>query len=249
MKSRLGGARPRRGGLVWSFRNGTRGNALAVEIEDILTIDVVFIGVELLRDESEVARFGEAMRSDIHQTQSLIGIDSRGAALPPMRELRVPRERLNIETSQARTKILKEFPSHESDVIEFIRLAQTVIDHTDLGEALPSAFGFNTSIVYRPTSGQSAIEYLGERVFGPKRELHRGWELAAGFGTLVFLGEGYQWMMKLEPRLQQRSTEKVFLDLNLHIAEARLPEADEMEHLALTLWSRAHTLIEEIDNE
>lgn len=219
---------------------------MTVRVQDVLTIDAVFVGLELLRNEREITACSAATGAEIIADGVII---AGSPQMPPIqgRVLRVPRNRMTLETSPHRTRVVKEYPSAIEDVALVVQLATQAIADTDLQGGAPSAFGFNLQMVYDQDSGENAIRYLGSRLFIPTRDLHEQWGLVGGFGKLLFQEGPRQWTIALEPRLNALNAEKVFLDINLHVSVARLPEASEMEMLMRNLWNQAHDLIETID--
>ena len=219
---------------------------MTASVQDVLTIDAVLVDFQLLRDEHEINAYGAAIGVEIVPERVLV---AGAPQMPPLQGwvLRLPRNRMILETSARRTRIVKEYPSSNDDVTAVVELARKAIDATNLGEDVPSAYGFNIQVVYDQNSGDNAMSYLGQRLFAPTNDLHERWGLVGGFGKLMFQEDQRQWTIALEPRFNDPNTTKVFLDINLHIPEGRLPEEDEMRTLLGELWDRTHALIETID--
>ena len=220
---------------------------MAVAVQDILSIDAVFIDLELLRNDQEIAACGAALGSEIITEGGMLVLGpSRGGAVQG-RRLQMPRDRMLVETSVHRTRAARQYPAHIGDVASVVRLVRHAIASTDMQGAVPSSFGFNMELVYDQDSGQDALSYLGRRLFVRASDLHETWGHADGFGKLLVREGTWQWTITLEPRLQARDTTKVFLGVNLHVPEARMPDGGEMEMLLRELWNRAHGLIENLD--
>ena len=219
---------------------------MAVEVQDILSINAVFAELDLLRNEQEIAACSAALGSEIITEGAGLVLGPSGTPAQG-RRLQMPRDRMFVEASAHRTQVVREYPAHVDDVASVVRLARHAIASTDLQEAAPSSFGFNIDLVYDQNSGQDALSYLGRRLFIRVSELHEKWEDAGGSGKLLVREGGWQWTIRWEPRLQARDTTKVFLGVNLHVSEARMPDDGEMEMMLRELWRRAHGLIENLD--
>ena len=219
---------------------------MAVEVQDILSIDAVFAELELLRSNDEVAACSAALGSEIITEVGLVLGASRGTPVEG-RRLQVPRDRMRMETSAHRTRVVREYPVQIDDVESVVQLARHAIESTDLQGAVPSSFGFNLELVYDQDSRETALTYLGRRLLVRVGDLHENWGQAGGSGKLVVREGTWQWTINLEPRLQAPDTTKVFLGANLHVPEARMPDDGDMEMLLRQLWGRAHEVIENLD--
>jgi hypothetical protein len=219
---------------------------MAVEVQDILSIDAVFADLELLQNDEEVAACSAALGSEIITEVGLVLGASRGAPAQG-RRLQIPRDRMRMEASAHRTRVLREYPADIDDVASVVRLTRQASDSTDLQGAVPSSFGFNLELVYDQDSGEPALAYLGARLFAGASHLHERWGQVGGFGKLVVPEGTWQWTIQLEPRFQAPDTTKVFLGANLHVAEARMPDEGDMEVLLRELWGRVHEVIENLD--
>ena len=219
---------------------------MAVEVQDILSIDAVFADLELLRNNDETAACSAALGSEIITEVALVVGPSRSTPVQG-RRLQMPRDRMRVEASAHRTRAVREYPAQIDDVASVVRLARQAIASTDLQGAVPSSFGFNMELVYDQDSGEDAFAYLGRRLFARASDLHEKWGHAGGSGKLVVREGIWQWTINLEPRFQAADTTKVFLGANLHVPEPRMPDDGDMEMMLRELWGRAHEVIENLD--
>lgn len=219
---------------------------MAVRVVDVLSVNVVLVGIELLKTAAEVEACTSAFGGELIQDGAFI--DAVGQ-MPPVRGriLRAPRERILVEVSERRSRVTKEYPAEIDDVALVARLASQALASTTVEDPGLSAHGFNFAMVYSDESGEDALRYLGRRIFAPPAFVPEGWTSLGGQGKLKFEDGPRQWTITLEPRLQVPNTQKVFLDINVHVPEAGSPGEDEMAAQLRMLWDRAHTLIEAID--
>ena len=219
---------------------------MAVRVDDVLSVNVVLAGIELLKTAPEVDACSGAIGSELIEDGAFI---DAFAQMPPVRGrvLRSPRERLLLEVSELRSRVTKEYPAAIDDVALVARVAAQAIANTTVQHPVVSAHGFNFTMVYSPESGEDALRYLGRRIFAPPAFVPEGWSSLGGHGKLKFQDEGREWTISLEPRLQASNTSKVFLGINVHVPEAGVPPEDRMETQLRALWEQAHTLIEAID--
>ena len=219
---------------------------MAVRVEDVLAVNVVLVGVELLKTAPEVDACSAVIGRELIQDGAFIDVV---AELPPVRgrALRSARERIVVEVSELRSRVTKEYPAAVDDVALVAKVAAQALASTTVPEPVVSGYGFNFTMVYHDESGEDALRYLGRRIFAPPSFVPEGWSSFGAQGKLRFQDGDRQWTVTLEPRLQVPKTQKVFLDINLHVPEARIPQEDEMETHLRALWEQAHTLIEAID--
>lgn len=219
---------------------------MAVEVQAVHSINIAFPAIELIRTDAEIDRCTTETGGEV--IPHLFLATGQGAPGPQMgRVLQVPQDRLKLETSAQLTQAKREYPSTIDDIASVARLMAHAIDCTDLDGMTPPAFGFNIEMVYDQGSGDTAYEYLGRRIFSSVRQVSERWGKAGVSGKIFFEEDTAQWTITLEPRLQSHTTTKIFLAINLHISEARLPDEKEMNSRMRILWDQAHSLIETID--
>ena len=219
---------------------------MAVRVEDVLSVNVVLVGIELLRTADEVEACSAVFGGELIQDAAFVDVVGQ---MPPVRgrALRAPRERLLVEVSERRSRVTKEYPAGIDDVTLVARLASQALAHSTVENPAVSAHGFNFAMVFSDESGEEALPYLGRRIFAPPAFAPDDWTSFGGQGKLKFQDGVRQWTITLEPRLQAPNTSKVFLDINVHVPEAGVPQEHEVETQLRALWERAHTLIEAID--
>ena len=221
---------------------------MTVRVRDVLLSDVIYAGVALLGDPAEVARCGAEFGSEIVQEGTFLAVPSPGVLPAQGLSLRIPRERMLIETSVVRTRFVKEYPADVDEALSVVRLAQLAIP-TEGDFPVPSAIGFNLNLVYEQDSGESATHYLATRLFNFRRVLPEPWTLFGGFGKLIFEHDASRWTIGIEPRFQDENTPLVFLDMNVHVPVEGYPSNAETTERLRNVWARAHALIEMIDDE
>lgn len=219
---------------------------MAIEVQDILSINAVLPGIELLRTDAEVASLSKALGSEIITEVGLV-LDAGQSTPAQGRRMQIPRDRMFVEASAYRTRAVQEYPAHINDVASVVRLVSHAHAITDLQGAIPSAFGFNIELVYNQNTGEDARTYLGQRLFSHANDLNAQWSHVGGSGKLFALEGALQWTVTLEPRLQAVDTSKVFLSANLHVPEARMPDDRDMTMMLRKLWVGAHDLIGNLD--
>ena len=146
-----------------------------------------------------------------------------------------------------RMVVEREFPL-ESDLQRLAEVASAALLYRE-GEKSPVAFGYNLDLVYRQESGFSAYQYIGERLFRKDIFALEDWGLEGGSGRLVFSSPVGRWTIQIEPRFSQDTESRVFLTLNLHKQEQRVPDSNEMLRDFRYIWSRSHSFIEFLDEK
>ena len=220
---------------------------MPTEIQDVLKANIVLAGVSLLTEPTEQDAFISAVGTEISLGMGIVFTGPAPATIPePGRTLSLDRDRINLNLSPSRSIIERNYPRCD-DLDRLAEVAGYAFAHTDLKGKAPSAFGCNIELVYRQTSGVSANHYLAERPFTDKRIGNEGWELLGGTGRLLFEGDGALWTLALEPRANDPTQSRVFLSLNLHKSEQRLPSQDEVLISLQEIWRQAHHFVTRLD--
>ena len=215
---------------------------MPVEVQDVLKINIVFVGISVLDDPGKIAAFSDAVGTDVDLLR--VGEDIRfGGGISPAASavglgLALQRDRINIRSSLDRSTIEREFPL-ESDLQRLAEVADKALRGRE-GEDHPRAFGYNLELVYDQDSGSPAFQYIGKRLFREDTFAPEGWALAGGAGRLVFGSAAGRWTVQIEPRFGDENSSRVYLNLNFHKEEQRLPDRAEMLRTFQHVWSQSH---------
>ena len=219
---------------------------MPAEIQDVLKINVVFVGIGLLNTPDEINAFSVAVAADVQMLAAGMVFGAPPILPEPGRKLAIPRERVTLDLSPARTIIEREYPS-EGDVSRLSEIAGYAVQQTAPQEGAPSAFGYNIELVFNQTTGAPSLQYLGDRLFHQGNFGADEWSLVGGAGRLIFDSSDGRWTIQVEPRFNSEETHQVFVNLNLHKAEQRLPPAEEISQSFMTAWHRVHTFVTRFD--
>ena len=218
---------------------------MAATLQDVVSVNLVLVGVGLLNQPDEAERFRNALDTDMRLEVGLVANVPSGLT-EPSRTFTLNRERISLNLSSSRSSIAREYPN-QSDLARLAQVAALAIDCTDLEGNTPQAYGYNVEMVFNQGTGQSAIQYLGERLFDYGLLKKDGWDLLGGRGQLIFRDAVGQWTITVEPRFGEESTSRFFLSLNLHKDEQWLPPEDEITGSLEEVWQEALAFIERLD--
>ncbi len=225
---------------------------MSVQIQDILTANLVLLDLPLLTEQSERNAFADAVISEI-TTERVVP----GPTPPPMPEippnlpeqglvLNLNKDRIAILTSSNRTAIERQYPQY-TDLDRLAEVAGHAFRFTNLGERVPSSFGYNIDLVYAHSSSLPSRSYLAERLYAGKIFGSEGWNLVGGTGRLFFEEAGAQWVATIEPRANDTTGKRVFLSLNLHRSDRRLPSQPEILYSLQHVWGHALAFVDRLD--
>jgi len=200
----------------------------------ILKINLVLVGLRLLDTRQEAFTFSRAATSEVMETAPRVA----GGPSAYNRRLELQMERIAIDLGPDYTTIECEYPARGNldRLVEIIRLA---VHHTDRKGIEPTALGYNIDLYYDQYSGQPALCYLGSRLFNKNNLDVPETELIGGSGRLVFKSAAEQWTFSIEPRFNDSETSRVFLGVNLHKVENRLPGPTEIKTSFEKIWEQA----------
>ena len=156
------------------------------------------------------------------------------------------RERISIETSPLRSAIKRDYPSSDN-LAQLAQVAGFAIINTDLADQKPRAFGYNIELVYDQDSGLSAFRYLAGRLFTSSPFIIEEGQFVGGAGRLIYEMRGKRWTIAIEPRFRDNETTRIFLTLNLHSDEQRLPDEEEINVSLQEAWEQAHSFAKRLD--
>ena len=213
---------------------------MAVNIGDVLQINLILVGVSLINTPKEHVAFRKDVGTEVVRAE--IGLGQEVIE----RTHTLNRDRITVTGSSVRSVIAREYPG-QSDLERLAQVAGMAIANTDLDGQELQAFGYNIELVYEPVPEKPAIEYLADRLFMPHLLQSEGWQLIGGAGRLFFEKDGWIWQARLEPRFNDDASTRVFASLNLHRAESHLPMEDDIRDSLKLLWTEVHNLVTQLD--
>ncbi|MDE0068768.1 MAG: hypothetical protein OXO48_03575 [Caldilineaceae bacterium] len=211
---------------------------MSANIQDVLKVNIVLIGVNVLSDHNEFVAFSDAVETDVVRVGEAFG----GAI---GQRLALQRDRISIITSTEMTIVEREFPL-EGDLKRLAEVANHALSLTQT-KGSPKSFGYNLELVYDQDSEDTALQHIGTRLFREDAFTPEGWELRGGGGRLVFDSSDERWTVQFEPRFNDMNSTRVFLSLNLHKQEERIPEPNEMLSDFNRVWSQSVDFVECLD--
>ncbi len=200
---------------------------MAMTLEDVLSVNLVLVGVELLHEPDMVERFRNELAHDLRLEVGMVVLGATGVP-EPSRILTMSRDRIQLTLHASRSTIAREYPD-DLGLTRLAHVADRAIELTNLEGKAPQAFGYNMELVFDQDSGQPAIQYIGNRLFGNLPTGVPGRNLVGGTGQLIFSDSAGQWTISIQPRFNDSDTRRVFLSLNLHKQEQRFPDEAEIQ--------------------
>ena len=218
-------------------------------INDVLKLNLVLVGVSLVSQEEQRNHFSAAVSTDVvteMQVSSSIPLGGAPSTQETGFALTLNRDRIRVVCSQARSVVEREYPTHE-DLGRFTEVIGHVFASTNWDEQIPRAFGYNIELVYTPEPRMQSSKYLAERLFEGKELGEADWELVGGGAKLVFQAAGERWSVALDQRANDPTGQHVFFSMNLHKAERRRPEIDEVAASFQAIWEQAQNFVARLD--
>ena len=210
---------------------------MAVEVIERLSVSVVLVGDGLLSSDEEIKSFADSFSQEVHHElfQNIGGIGSLRASRVSIR-----RENITIELMPGQSTISKEYPS-DDDWQTFAEAASRAIAESK--SLSVNARGYNFNLVADQKVKPTAYEYITTQVVTPL--LIPGWRPTGGSTQLRFMDEeNRRWSVKIEPRLGDEDTSKLFLHFHLHLPGS--PEGDEVGRYVELMRSRARAFLEQL---
>ncbi len=218
---------------------------MTATLKDVIVINFVLVGIELLSTQEQVRAFVDAVEPDVkvepnRTTNLLSGETEQGKTVA------IDRERIAIESFPSRTSISRQYPSR-SDLHRFSEVISEALNHTELGERAPRAFGYNMDMVLEQDSGRSALSYLGERILGSEPPGNPDWDFAGATCRAIFSDDSRLWTFNVEPRFNDPNVALVFMSVNLHVSEQRFPSGEEIATSLNSIWEESQHFQDSLD--
>ena len=216
---------------------------MKIEAPVILSANLVLIGVDLLANPDALNQFRKETDPDL-QVQFGTVTEVPSGATEQSRTVALNRERIVLNSSPSRSAITKEYPKEE-DLEKLSEIATSAIKASMLEGKNPRFYGYNIELVYDPKTGESASEHIGRCLFGGRSLGKEEWELSGGNGQITFKDEDHtrEWVLSIRPRSSEASNSLVFMGLNLHYNEQRMPNEVEIKNSLEELWNAAHDFV------
>ena len=222
---------------------------MAINIQDVVSANLVLVGIGLLNTPEELEDFRKGIgATEIVSRSSLALTGPLPDNAETGRTVALERERITLELSSSRSSVERAYPLKE-DLERLANVAGHAITKTDLQGKRPRAFGFNLDLVYDQISEWPSVRYLAERLFSSVPLGNERWQLFGGMGRLIFKDGEKFWTVKLEPRFNEQDTTKIFLSINLHRNEQRLPDKNEIRDSLCETWDQAHEFAIRLDKK
>ena len=219
---------------------------MTAEVQDVLKVSIVLVGVPLLRSPEEIDKFRDDVGTEMVVSGAGLRIGIPEGNPEPGVSVALNKDRIGIDLTPSRTSVQRDYPLQD-DLSRMADVIGLAIEATDTSETSPRAFGYNIELVFDQTTGKPAIEYLSDRLFRSDLATSLGWEPIGGAGRLFFSDEASRWSLSLEPRFQDEESGRVFLSANRHFDEPRLPRTEEIQEALEDLWDQAHQFIQQLD--
>lgn len=220
---------------------------MATQLRDVLSANLVLLGVDLLNVPDEVEQFRQELDVDI-RFEAGLATDMQSGMTEPSRTLTLDRDRIALNLHSSRSSIGRQLPE-KGDLSRLAKVASLAIDHSSSIANGVQAFGYNFEMVFEQDSGYSAIRYLGDRLFTGNALGEESWGLFGGTGRLIFDNATERRMLAIEPRYGSDATTRVFLNFNLHKNEARTPSEEEIKDSLERAWLEACAFMERLDQQ
>ena len=206
---------------------------MAISSIEILNINLVLVGAELIKTPDEINEFRDAVGVDVVVAEAGFAIGSPIGVPVNLaggsRILSLNRDRITIDISVQRTTIKRDYPSSPEEIKRLAEVATLVIATAESNEESKlQAFGYNIEMVYEQDSGMPASQYISERLFADDVPKIEDGNVLGGSGRLTFAGNGKTWRVGIEPRFNNEMDKRVFLTLNMHIDHNRFPDREEI---------------------
>ena len=186
---------------------------------ELISINFVILGVELLDSVESIDRFG---RNFYEYRWSTINDVSGGTG----KRVSLDRDRIHIDLTPRRSTVLQEYP-HDDGIPALAEIVHQVLEYTEKPLANAMAHGFNAEFSFS-TGDVAAFNYIAAKAFSGFPEVN-DWRIVGGSARITFLDHaGVVRNLSIEPRFMNEQIRRAYLNVNLHVEKAGEPSKDEI---------------------
>ena len=217
-----------------------------LQVEDIIKMNVVLAGVQLLASPVEKAAFSVSVNAEVREalTEGFAvsfgpsGISTLQPSVAKPSILALQKERITLDLAPGLSSISREYPE-KSDIERLAEVASLAMSHSDLRSQELQAYGFNLEVVCGLPYGRTVIEFLTSNVYDANITRNVRYQLAGGTSRIIFMSEDSRWELGIEPRFGDVSSNKIFMTLNLHKQTGLLPSSEDLRKSLYCVWEHA----------
>ena len=223
-----------------------------MNIEDVIEINLVLVGIQLLASAEERARFRKVVgREVVERPAANIAIEiapSGVSSSPPLpnERLLLNRDRIIVDVIPDRSTIARKYPN-EDDIDRLVEVINHAIEQSDVGSQKLRAYGINLDAVYELPTEENASQFIAKRIFFPDLLQKTGSQLVGGSAKLHFLKDGQTWNVAIEPRFGKLEANKVFVSLNLHKEGTEMPSQSLIGASFREVWKQADSFMDSLN--
>ena len=218
---------------------------MGVKLHHVPSTNLVLVGLDLIATHDETEQFTKSADLDLRIDLGH-AINIASGETEQSRKLTSELDRIVLEISPSRTTITRQYPSR-NDLARLSQVIATAISCTNLQCRTPRAFGYNIEMTFEQDSGETALAYLGNRLFRSQPPGNPDWHFVGATARSVFEDVSGQWTIAAEPRANDSTEARVFLNLNFHKTESRLPGEDEINDSLNRIWDEGLAFMNRLD--
>ena len=221
---------------------------MAANLQEITSFNLVILNLDLLTTDTDLRSFQTSVNAEVRPGPG-ISINAATGQPQQTRTLHLDRDRIILTLSPPRSGITREFPSLsnlEPDASRFAQVVGHALTSMHGPNNTPYDFGHNVEMVFDQDQNPTAFEFLGQRLLKSENAMAPNREFLGGACRIIILDELGQWTYTLEPRFNDPEAQRVFISVNLHIAQRPLPTQDEVRDVILQIVSGTQDLMNRI---
>ena len=221
---------------------------MPITTQDVIKVNIVLPSLRLLGTQEEFDAFKLAIHTEVEIGRAGLYASIQTGLTEPGITLTLNRERLTLDLTPLRTTVNRDYPSR-ADLSRLADVTWQSLDSTSLEGQQLQAYGFNIEMVLDQDSETSALAYLSRRLFDVEFLGGDEWRFAGGEGRLIFDEGARHWTIALESRHNDHTEPRVFLSVNLHVDDERLPDKLELATALEDFWDEVEAFIQRMDQK
>lgn len=218
-----------------------------LQVEDIIRMNVVLAGIQLLTSPGEKDAFSVTVNAEVTEAMTqgfAISFGPPGTSTPPPpiaepRLLTLQKERITLDLSPGLSTIFRDYPTG-NDIQRLAEVAHLAISHTNIEGQTLQAFGVNLEAVCGLPSGKTFDGFLASNIYATNITGNPQYKLTGGATRMTFQNGKGQWNIGIEPRFGDVTSNKLFMTLNLHDSSGSMPIESELNESLINLMEHAH---------
>ena len=203
---------------------------MSIALEDVLDVNFVVAGVRMLQELDHRERFAQRVGADVDTdlisdpVMPLPGLTP--SIITPSTEFQLSLQKERIVVSVTSNTTVRRRYSDYNGLERLAKVAHLAIECSEMPFAPVQAYGCNVTAVYSQDESDSSSDFVATKLFPGKLAQLGDTPIRGGSGQVIYQEGERTWAFRVEPRANDVSGRRIYMNLNLHVDKQLMPSED-----------------------